>query len=456
MFIIDFDDTLFNTRPGFADARVKALSALGVSKDQYLATYLKARNDANGLVNYNDRRHAQMLALEGFDEEKIFEAFQSTMTPERLKEFLFPDTISFLEKIKSYGEPMVLLSLGDAEFQSIKLKRLGLERYFDRVFMTSEPKTTVMAEIIHGVSDTSIWFINDKPEETKELVQFFPKIKPLLKQCSRFSESEYKALDLPYFKTLTGIQNFIETWHHTVPVILAAGEGKRMGGSLPKVMHILKEKPIIEHVVGTMEQAGLPKPVVVVNSKHELVQQRLGDRALYAVQAQQLGTGHAVLVSQNAVGGEVANVCVLYGDMPFVSSATVATLVQKHIVEGADVTLATVSAPNFAGKFAPLDAYGRIVRNEAGHVKKIIERKDATETEIKIREVNTGVYCFKTEVLWSLLKKVENKNAQGEYYLTDVVALALTEGKKVQSIVIPSHEGVGVNTKEDLGLAEKL
>ncbi|MSU75138.1 MAG: HAD family hydrolase [Candidatus Magasanikbacteria bacterium] len=211
MFIIDFDDTLFNTRPGFSNARVAALAPLGISEDLYLQTYREARNSASGQVWYDDQRHAQVLAMKGFDEDKAFAALASTMAPERLKEFLFPDAITFLEKLKSFGEPMILLSLGDAEYQFKKVRALEIEKYFDRVFMVDEEKHTVMEELLKNVSDKEIWFINDKVPETVALAKQFPEIKIVMKKSSSFPEAEYQATGLPYFNTLTEIYDHISS-----------------------------------------------------------------------------------------------------------------------------------------------------------------------------------------------------------------------------------------------------
>ena len=209
MFIIDFDDTLFNTRPGFRDARAAALAPLGISDELYQKTYHVARNNENGQVWYNNRRHAQVLALEGFDEEKVFAAFESTTHPERLKEFLFPDTIWFLEKLKAFNEPMILLSLGEEEFQYQKVKALDLEKYFDRVFMVDKTKIQVLGELLKNVSDKNVWFINDKVPETIEVARRFSQLKIVMKKSPPFLQAEYEATDLPYFTTLTEIYEYI-------------------------------------------------------------------------------------------------------------------------------------------------------------------------------------------------------------------------------------------------------
>jgi hypothetical protein len=128
MFIVDFDDTLFDTRPGFRDARLKAAAGLGISPELYQETYRVARRSADNIATYSTRRHAQILAEHGFDEEQVVKELETTTTPEALSKLLYPDAHDFLKKLKSFGEPMVLLSLGDSEFQMLKVQGSGIER----------------------------------------------------------------------------------------------------------------------------------------------------------------------------------------------------------------------------------------------------------------------------------------------------------------------------------------
>ena len=211
MFIIDFDDTLFDTQSGFSGARVSALKPFGISEQLYKETYLKARNNPNGEVIYNNRRHAQVLRQYGFSEDDVFETLEASCKPARLKFFLFPDAIDFLKKLKSLGEPMVLLSLGEKEFQYQKIKALQMEKYFDRIFMTNTEKDKTMKEILEYVSDKVIWFINDKINETKAMHSLFPILRPLLKQSLVESPEAYRASGWPHYKTLTEIYEHIVT-----------------------------------------------------------------------------------------------------------------------------------------------------------------------------------------------------------------------------------------------------
>ncbi len=236
-------------------------------------------------------------------------------------------------------------------------------------------------------------------------------------------------------------------------IILAAGEGKRMGTGIPKVMNLLKEKPLIEYVVAAAEAAGCGKPLVVVSPKHTLVQEYLGARAEYVVQKEQLGTGHAVAAAQGAIQEEIDAVVVLYGDMPFVQSESIKKFITAQQTSSAALVLATVRVPNFLGQYAQFFDFGRIIRNEQGEILRSVERRDASPEETAILELNPCFYCFKTDWLWRHLKNLKNSNAQNEYYLTDLLQLALEEKAVVETVSVDSSEAIGINTKEQLAHA---
>lgn len=242
----------------------------------------------------------------------------------------------------------------------------------------------------------------------------------------------------------------------TAVIILAAGEGKRMKSNMPKVMHTLSGAPLIEHAVRAVEASGVcQKPVVVISRKHTAVSDYLGDRAAYAVQEEQLGTGHAVASAEHLLIGTAEHVAVVYGDMPFLSPRSLRKLVERHRERKNTLTLMTVTVPNFSGEFAPFDSFGRIVRGANGHVRNIVEKNDCTPAEAAIPELNPAYYCFASAWLWAHVKQLENKNAQREYYLTDLVRMAIDEGARVSSISIDPSEAMGVNTLEDLRNAER-
>ena len=216
MYIIDFDNTLFNTTNppnSFRDVRVAELAKIGISEELYMETYFVARNHGDkDLCLYSDERHAEVLSERGFDKKKVLEVLAKTISEDILPNYLYADTINFLEVLKKTGQPMILFSLGDPEFQYLKIKGSGIEKYFDRVFMDSRPKTEVLKEILNFISDKEIWFINDRMSENIEIAKNFPDIKVVQKISQHNTLEDYKNSGLPYFKTLTEIRIFIENF----------------------------------------------------------------------------------------------------------------------------------------------------------------------------------------------------------------------------------------------------
>ncbi len=239
-------------------------------------------------------------------------------------------------------------------------------------------------------------------------------------------------------------------------VILAAGDGKRMKTGIPKVMNLLRGKPLVEHVVSSVEVSGVcDKPVVIVNPNHTLVQDYLDNRAEYVVQDKQLGTGHAAGCSAKILEGKVDSIIVLYGDMPFLKPESIQHLAETHNIENNILTMMTVVVPNFEGNYIALKDFGRIIRDANGRIIKSVELRDAMPVESLSKELNPCYYCFNAGWFWKEVKNLKNNNAQGEYYLTDLVDRAMSENK-VSSISIDPEEAIGINTKENLDLAEKL
>lgn len=224
---------------------------------------------------------------------------------------------------------------------------------------------------------------------------------------------------------------------------------------VPKVLVMLKNKPLILYVLDEIEKINqLAKPVVVVGFGAGKVQQVLGSHFIYAFQDKQLGTAHALQASKNKVKAE--NILVLYGDMPFIKAQSLKDLIKLHLHSGAKISMLTAQAENFKGLNVSLEHYGRILRTPLGDIAGIMEYKDATDIQRKIKEVNPGIYMFNTKWLWDNIKKIGNQNIQKEYYLTDIVQIALVQGEKVNSILVDAKEVLGVNSKEDLAIAEKM
>src|SRR5256884_9759705 len=225
-------------------------------------------------------------------------------------------------------------------------------------------------------------------------------------------------------------------------VVLAAGKGTRMRSTVPKMLHPLAGLPLLAHVLESVEAipstaafASLRdtmsshRPIVVLGHESEQVAAAFGDRCLYAIQPEQLGTGHAVLMAQSVVDALdplPQTILVCYGDTPLVRSEVLASVVTEHIKSRAVVTFLTACTDQ------PSD-YGRVVRDSQGHVREIIEVKRATSEQLRIREVNSGVYCFDRAWLWSTLQ-VLPRNPAGEYYLTDLIAIAGTQELPIATV----------------------
>lgn len=235
-------------------------------------------------------------------------------------------------------------------------------------------------------------------------------------------------------------------------IILAAGKGKRLLSetmNMPKVLRLAAGKPLIGHVLSNIDFIKDEDIVIVAGYKREMVFETLGDKYVYAVQEEQKGTGHAVMMAKDSFEGYTGDVIVLYGDMPLFKKETYKNLIEAHQNSGADCTILTAITDDKL-------AYGRIIR-ENGEVVDIVEDKDCTPEQKDIKELNVGVYVFKADVLFSNLDKIKNNNAQGEYYLTDVPKILIGEGKKIASFsTTDSTEILGVNTPEDLELCEKI
>lgn len=235
---------------------------------------------------------------------------------------------------------------------------------------------------------------------------------------------------------------------NTYAVILAAGQGTRMKSKLYKVLHPVCGMPMVEHVTRNVEKLGVEKIVTVVGHGAEKVQQQLGEKSEYALQAEQLGTAHAVQQTASLIEGLAGTTLVVCGDTPLIRPETMQALLDQHAETQAKATILTAIADNPTG-------YGRILRNNAGIVEKIVEQKDASSEEQQVKEINTGTYCFDNEALFEALKLVSNDNVQGEYYLPDVIEILQKQGEIVAAYATDSFdETLGVNDRVALSQAE--
>lgn len=236
----------------------------------------------------------------------------------------------------------------------------------------------------------------------------------------------------------------------TAAIILAAGKGTRMRSKIPKVLHEIGGKPLVEHVIRAVMLAGVKKQILVVGYGAEEVKKMFMDEVDFAYQPEQFGTGHAVKQAEDVVPIDIKEVLVLCGDTPLLRSQTIQQLLEYHEENSAVCTILSANANNPEG-------YGRIVRDNNGNVQQIVEEKDASDEVKMIAEINTGVYCFNKGKLFEALEELTPNNIQEEYYLTDVISIFREKGLQVTSYIADCFEEIkGVNDRSQLAAVEKI
>lgn len=233
-------------------------------------------------------------------------------------------------------------------------------------------------------------------------------------------------------------------------VILAAGKGTRMKSDLPKVIHTINGKCLVDYVIEEARDAGAEEVCLVVGYKHEQVEEAIVHKDVtFVLQTQQLGTGHAVKCAKDFLG-EDGYTMILFGDTPLITSTTLKRMLEHHIANHNAVTVLSAMVDNPAG-------YGRIIRDESGNFIKSVEHKDANEEELKSHEINSGMYIFNTSELTDALEKIQPNNAQGEYYLPDALTILKEKGLRADAFTLEDPEDIaGVNDPEQLKEAERV
>ena len=237
-----------------------------------------------------------------------------------------------------------------------------------------------------------------------------------------------------------------------VAIILAAGQSTRMNTRMPKVLHEVCGRPMLEWVIEACRNAGVQKHIVVVGYGKEKIIERYKDAAdvEFVEQAEQKGTGHAVMCCLEKLEGFTGQTLILCGDAPLVRTETLKVLIEKHEHEKSAVTLATAIMPEPAG-------YGRIVRDGYGNIQGIVEHNDCDGKQLEITEVNPGYFCFQTPMLLEALGKIQPNNVKNEYYLTDALHILLHEGHKATAVTaVVAEDAMGVNNRQQLSLVGKI
>ncbi|WP_085993741.1 bifunctional UDP-N-acetylglucosamine diphosphorylase/glucosamine-1-phosphate N-acetyltransferase GlmU [Oceanobacillus senegalensis] len=233
-------------------------------------------------------------------------------------------------------------------------------------------------------------------------------------------------------------------------VILAAGQGTRMKSKLYKVLHPVMGRPMVQHVIDQLNPLQLDELVTIVGFGAERVKEIIGNQSEFAIQEEQLGTGHAVKMAEALLKDKEGTTIVVCGDTPLITSDTFSALFNFHEKEQASATILTTKADDPTG-------YGRVIRNIDNEVERIVEHKDANEVELQVDEINTGTYCFDNQALFAAIKEVSNENAQGEYYLPDVIEILRGKGDKVSAFMTENfEETLGVNDRVALSKAERI
>lgn len=239
--------------------------------------------------------------------------------------------------------------------------------------------------------------------------------------------------------------------NNLVTLIMAAGKGTRMKSDLAKVLHKINGRPMVSYVIDLAKSAGSDRVVLIVGHQKERVIEACTPLEVeFAVQEPQLGTGHAVKITEGMFNDFEGDIIVLSGDVPLLTRGTMLNLIRTHKESGALATLLTANLPDPTG-------YGRVMRDESDRVVKIVEQKDATAAELKITEINVGIYMFKAQALFETLKIINNNNAQGEYYLPDVIKIYVDRNEKIVAQLAKNFEETrGINTIEQLQEAETI
>lgn len=233
-------------------------------------------------------------------------------------------------------------------------------------------------------------------------------------------------------------------------VVLAAGKGTRMKASAAKAAVHLNGRPMAARVIDSLRGAGIHRIIAVVGHRAAEVSAAIGDHVEYVFQEEQFGTGHAARCAEPCLLGYEGPIVISYADIPLLSHTDFTDLISHHLRTGAVATILTA-------RFDNPGTLGRIIRGPDGGARAIVEARDATPDQLRIREINVGVYCFTAPLVFEVLAEASNDNVQGQYYLTDAIGMLACRGERVEALSLKSaHAGIGVDTIEDLSRAAHL
>lgn len=237
---------------------------------------------------------------------------------------------------------------------------------------------------------------------------------------------------------------------NVITIVMAAGKGTRMKSKKSKVVQKIYGKELVKRVVELAKKIGTDEVIAVVGHQREQVMEVLGDNVQYAFQEELLGTGHAVMQAEEFLKGKSGKVVVLNGDVPIIRPETLKNFIEKSVTNKEYATVLTAEYENPTG-------YGRIIRDVGGNIKEIVEEKDANLLQKEIKEINAGIYCFDIKELLLALKKIKTNNAQGEYYLTDVIKIMNEKGLRTGALIVEDNtEILGVNDRAQLELLTRV
>lgn len=240
------------------------------------------------------------------------------------------------------------------------------------------------------------------------------------------------------------------SWPNEIPaIVLAGGRGSRMKSQQAKTALHVGGRPMVRRVIDALRQAGVTRVVAVVGHRAAEVRASIGEDVQYVMQEEQLGTGHAAQCAAKEFAGFSGTVLIAHGDIPLLTPEDIAGLVEHHLGTGAAATMLTAL-------FQDPGSLGRILRGPDGRVLAIVEARDATPEQLNIKEVNVAVYCFQAPEVFDELAHIDDNNAQGQYYLTDVIGRLVARGRPVEALPLrEAHAGLGVDTPDDLARAQQ-